>query len=191
MIEGQLVYLRPVHKEDLETFHDWLADPGLMRLLGAHGLPAANVELEKWYMDLFALVNVRVLSILTHEHVLIGVITLGNLFEHTRSAQLFIAIGDRSYWGRGYGPDAIKTLVRYAFHEMNLQCIAASVIEYNARAIHAFEKAGFEREGILRNRYFSQGRYWGTVVMSVLRDAHPQAAAQAATEAMVAQQAQV
>jgi RimJ/RimL family protein N-acetyltransferase len=170
MIEGQLVYLRPVQKEDMETFRDWLTDPSLMRMVGAHGLPAANVELEKWYLELFALVNVRVLSILTRDHMLIGVMALGNLFEHSRSAKVFIAIGDRSYWGRGFGPDAIRTLVRYAFLELNLQCIWAEILEFNTRALRAFEKCGFEREGMLRNRFFSNGQYWSQVVCSVLRD---------------------
>lgn len=184
MIEGQLVYLRPVTKDQLDNLREWLGDPSLMRSIAAHGLPAANVELEKWYMELFSLVNVRTLAILTHDHVLIGVVALGNISEHSRSAQLFIAIGDRSYWGRGFGPDAIKTLVRYAFLDMNLQCIWAQIPEFNQRALRAFEKCGFEREGLLRNRFFSQGRYWGVVAASVLRDAAPQPAldAQAATQ---------
>ena len=78
-------------------------------------------------------------------------------------------VGDKSYWSNGYGSDAVMTLLRFAFEEMNLNRVELGVFEFNERAIACYLKCGFVEEGRRREHYFQEGRYWDIIDMSVLR----------------------
>jgi RimJ/RimL family protein N-acetyltransferase len=58
-------------------------------------------------------------------------------------AEVGITIGDRRYWGRGYGTDALETLIRYLFANTDLNRLRLKTLDWNHRAQRAFEKAGF------------------------------------------------
>ena len=82
---------------------------------------------------------------------LVGGITLGNIrYGVSQSAQIGYWTGER-HAGRGYMQDAVRTLVAHAFGTMRLHRIEAACIPGNARSIRVLEKAGFEREGLLRS----------------------------------------
>ena len=72
--------------------------------------------------------------------------------------------------GKGYGSDALNTIVNYAFGEMRLNCIYADVLEYNTVSQKLFEKCGFHRDGVLRSRVFKGGRYINVVSYSRLKE---------------------
>lgn len=86
-----------------------------------------------------------------------------------RNAELGITIGEKAYWGQGYGTDAIRTLLDLAFREMNLHRIFLRVDEDNARGIRCYEKVGFRQEGTLRDATFKEGTYQSQHVMSILK----------------------
>ncbi|RIK87603.1 MAG: 30S ribosomal protein S5 alanine N-acetyltransferase [Hyphomicrobiales bacterium] len=82
---------------------------------------------------------------------LVGGITMGNIrYGVSQSAQIGYWTGER-HAGRGYMQDAVRTLVAHAFGTMRLHRIEAACIPGNARSIRVLEKAGFEREGLLRS----------------------------------------
>jgi RimJ/RimL family protein N-acetyltransferase len=87
-----------------------------------------------------------------------------------RHCNLGISIGERESWGKGYGRDAVRLLVDYAFKHHNLVKVCLTTTVDNERAIRAYEAAGFEREGVLRRQVWSEGRYQDIVAMGVLRD---------------------
>ena len=87
----------------------------------------------------------------------------------TRNAWLGIVIGEREYWGKGYGTDAMNLLTRYAFMELNLHRVSLSVHSYNARALRCYEKAGFRVEGAIRGETFREGRHTDGIYMGILR----------------------
>ena len=60
-----------------------------------------------------------------------------------REAELGIMIGDRDYWGDGYGADAVETLLRYVFAQGTLDRIYLHTLDWNQRARGSFAKAGF------------------------------------------------
>lgn len=76
---------------------------------------------------------------------------------------------DRAVWGQGCGTDAMKTLVRVIFTEMNLHKVKLSVIAHNPRAIRSYEKVGFQVDGRLRDEIFRAGQYYDLIEMSLLR----------------------
>ena len=81
-----------------------------------------------------------------------------------------IGIGDRDYWGKGYGTDAMKLCLRYAFMELGLQRVSLGLHEYNARALKSYEKAGFRLEGRTRQDVLREGKRTNTLWMGVLRE---------------------
>jgi RimJ/RimL family protein N-acetyltransferase len=99
----------------------------------------------------------------------IGLIGLEGLDWTAGDAWLGIGLGERSFWGQGYGSDALEVLLRYAFRQLNLRRVSLTVFEYNPRAIHTYEKAGFQHEGRLRQWLNRDGRRWDMLMMGILR----------------------
>ncbi len=83
--------------------------------------------------------------------------------------ELGIAIGDKDYWGRGYGREAVNLLLDYGFRYHNLRRVILQVHSRNERAIKAYKACGFVEEGRLREHVWSNGRYDDLVLMGLLR----------------------
>ncbi len=94
----------------------------------------------------------------------IGNIMYYNVDRRRRQAELGITIGDPQSWGRGYGSDAVRTLVEHIFVETDLRRVFLNTLRWNERAQRAFEKAGFRRCGRDRRDGYD------FVVMEILRD---------------------
>jgi RimJ/RimL family protein N-acetyltransferase len=101
---------------------------------------------------------------------IIGQCALFNFNETARTCELGIAIGDKDYWGHGYGRDAIRLLLDYAFRYRNIRRVWLSVQGNNERAIRAYQACGFVEEGRLRVHVWSDGRYVDLVYMGLLRE---------------------
>jgi RimJ/RimL family protein N-acetyltransferase len=101
---------------------------------------------------------------------LIGFIGLFDLFLNHGDALVAIALGERQYWGKGYGTDAMRILQGYAFNELNLRRLGLIVFEYNHRAIRSYEKAGFIHEGRVRQTILRDGKRWDFLYMGILRE---------------------
>jgi RimJ/RimL family protein N-acetyltransferase len=100
---------------------------------------------------------------------IIGDIGLDGIRWNHREAFIGLGLGMREYWGKGYGTDAMKIMLRYAFMELNLARISLDVFEYNPRGIRSYEKAGFTMEGRMRGMLLREGRRWDLIYMGILR----------------------
>lgn len=100
----------------------------------------------------------------------IGNCGLFEINETARTCELGITIGDKDYWGQGYGRDAVKLLLDYAFRLRNFRRVWLEVHSENERAIRAYKACGFVEEGRLREHAWLDGRYVDMVFMGVLRD---------------------
>ncbi len=101
---------------------------------------------------------------------LIGDIGLGGIDWSNGEAFVGIGLGERDYWGKGYGSDAMRIILRYAFMELNLRRISLDVFEYNPRAIKSYEKVGFSHEGRMRQFLNRDGRRWDLIFMGILKE---------------------
>jgi RimJ/RimL family protein N-acetyltransferase len=113
--------------------------------------------------------NVTLGIALKNDDRLIGTIGLSPADPRERKAELGISIGAKEEWNKGYGSEALILILRHGFETLNLNRISLRVYEYNARAIRAYEKTGFIGEGTLRQDAYRKGRFWDTIVMSILR----------------------
>jgi RimJ/RimL family protein N-acetyltransferase len=92
-------------------------------------------------------------------------------FDHiAHTCQLGITIGDKAYWGKGYGREALTLLLDYAFRLQNVRKVWLTVNGNNERAIRAYRACGFVEEGRLRNQVWSNGSYIDLVYMGLFRD---------------------
>jgi RimJ/RimL family protein N-acetyltransferase len=100
---------------------------------------------------------------------LIGFVGLFPIWAHG-NAWVGIGLGERAFWGKGYGTDAMHLAVQFGFMELNLVRVTLSVFEYNPRAIRSYEKAGFRHEGRQRQFLNRNGRRWDILEMGILRE---------------------
>jgi RimJ/RimL family protein N-acetyltransferase len=99
----------------------------------------------------------------------IGQCALFNINATAQTCELGITIGDKEYWGRGYGRESIRLLVEYAFQQRNFRKVWLQVHAENERARRAYQSCGFQEEGRLRAHVWSNGRYDDLILMGLLR----------------------
>ena len=175
LLTGDLVRLAAVDPQTMAgALSRWGRDSEYWRLLAAdparlHSVKATREWLEK-EMDNqlfpFYMFSIRTLE----DDSLIGEIGLDGILWSHRETFVGISLGERQKWGKGYGTDAMRILLRYAFTELNLQRVSLTVFEYNPRAIRSYEKAGFKVEGRVRQFLNRDGQRWDMIFMGVLRD---------------------
>jgi RimJ/RimL family protein N-acetyltransferase len=100
----------------------------------------------------------------------IGYCSLMNLKNRHGNFELGIMIGDRDYWGRGYGRETIKLLLDYGFHYLGGRRIELTTHAKNERAIRCYLACGFVEEGRPRQAIWMEGEYIDLVEMSILRE---------------------
>jgi RimJ/RimL family protein N-acetyltransferase len=100
----------------------------------------------------------------------IGSIGLGGEMKFHGDAFVGIGIGDPEFWGKGYGTEAMQLMLCYAFMELNLHRVSLDVFDYNPRALHSYEKAGFKLEGRKRGMLLREGQRWDLIYMGILRE---------------------
>lgn len=172
MIEGKLVNLRAREVGDLERAWRWVNDREATRHLNVR-YPWPLAAEEAWMRERTALppsFGIAAFAIETKDGTHIGHVTLRGAQPEDRCADLGISIGEKEHWGRGYGTDAMLTVLRFGFQEMNLRRIELTVDEDNARAIACYRTCGFIEEGRLRQHRYAEGRYRDRVMMGILRE---------------------
>jgi RimJ/RimL family protein N-acetyltransferase len=167
MIYGEKVRLRRVEREDIPTFVRWFNDPEVREYLTIYR-PLSTAEEEKWFERQLEDTDSELFAIETADGVHIGNTGLHAINWQYRQAELGIVLGEKEYWDKGYGTDAVRTLLGFAFEEMNLHRVFLRVRADNARGIRVYEKCGFQHEGCKREAIFANGRYYDELHMGIL-----------------------
>lgn len=98
---------------------------------------------------------------------MIGFVGLWDIEWTHGNAWVAIGLGERDYWGKGYGTDAMRLVLNFAFTELNLYRVSLGVFGYNTRAQKSYEKAGFSVEGRTRLAVQRAGERWDVVTMGI------------------------
>jgi RimJ/RimL family protein N-acetyltransferase len=96
-----------------------------------------------------------------------GVMELDNL---NQTCEVGIFIGNKNYWGKGYGTEALFLLLNYLFTALNMHNIKLRVYSFNKRAIKSYEKIGFKTIGKIREALLRGKTRHDIILMDILHD---------------------
>lgn len=158
------LHLEPLRLEDAELICRWQNDPRLRDLTMGFRLPIQQGAVADWIVSLRDKRD-RVVFGARYDGELVGLFQLFSIDWLHRNCELGIFLGD-AHGQRG--PDlawvAGLLTIDYGFSALNLHRIALRTLGINAPIVRLAERAGFQREGILRQDYFADGQYWDTCI---------------------------
>ncbi|MCF7845323.1 MAG: GNAT family N-acetyltransferase [Candidatus Pacebacteria bacterium] len=168
--KGSKINLRPIEKSDVPKLVEWVNDEETTRYLSIY-LPMNTFDEENWVESLSKNKSTDIVFGIESlkEKELIGNIGLHQINSVARKANLGIFIGEEEYRGKGYGTEAIKKVIEYAFLSVNLRKITLSVLSFNERAKKCYKKCGFQVEGVFKEGFFKEGEYVDEIFMSIFR----------------------
>ena len=149
MITSKKIRLRKRGSADALDSYAWQTDPELARL---DAIPVLTTTFTRYLSDYlsdmrYSSPNKCVFSIETLAGKHIGTCSYYGINETNGEVELGIMIGNRDCWDKGYGADAITTLLNHIYRTTNLNRIYLKTIDSNHRAQHCFNKCGFTTYG--------------------------------------------
>lgn len=167
-IVGKLVALGPLRRDLLPVYRRWINNFETVRNLAVSPVPMTEESEMAWFEE--AARNRPGAYFTIYERTTarpIGNISLG--FDHRhREGNFGIMIGEPECRGKGYGTEATRLLLDYAFTTQGLHNVMLTVYEYNAAGLRCYEKAGFREFGRRRECHYMGGRLWDAVYMECL-----------------------
>lgn len=169
-LEGELVYLRPIGVDDADWYFRSLYSREGRRLTGTQ--KHYSREQIRQYIEGKAEDSSSVLLLIAQreDDQVIGDIQIGGIDTFNRNAYIRIAIVSQDKQGKGFGSEALRLMLDYGFGILNLHRIELNVFAYNERAIHAYEKLGFQREGVQRQALYYDHAYHDSILMPILAE---------------------
>ena len=142
---GEMVVLREKRREDATADYAWRKDPELARYDAAKPIATAFADYVALFEDELENPGAfrRTYAVEDGEGRHIGNVMYYNIDRLKGEAEVGITIGDRGYWGRGYGTDALRTLAGYLFRNTVMRRLYLKTLDWNYRAQRSFAKAGF------------------------------------------------
>jgi ribosomal-protein-alanine N-acetyltransferase len=162
MLEGKLVNLRVVEKDDLPLLKEWknnLEFTGQYQLISQETIK----DLEKQYGEL---VDEKWFFIEKKDGTKIGFISHRPVFKIQEIGSVLLP----SERGKGYCSEAVNIMVDYLFLSRDITRIQAHTDARNAAAQKVLEKAGFKKEGTFRKEYFVGGEWRDSCIFAILRE---------------------
>lgn len=169
MLIGTTVCLGPMLATDSGIIFNWHNCTEVMHLDGLYR-PISQSNFDDWFNSIGKDSSRVVFSIRKHGSLdFLGYLQIVNIHPVYRSAELGIMIGDPENRDKGYGQEALRLGIGFCWSELNLQRLTIMFIGNNERARRAYQKVGFETEGVLRRAVYTNGTFEDSTVMSILR----------------------
>jgi RimJ/RimL family protein N-acetyltransferase len=170
-IVGEKCYLSPCAPEDAESWAKWDNDLEVAVLLGDEAYTPFALEKSQEIVNDVIQGQHHVFSIVDlGTDALIGRCMLFDVDHVNHKAMLGIVIGEKAYWGRGYGQEAVRLLLDYGFNLLNLNSVMLGTFAFNQRAIHCYERVGFRAIGRRRQARIIGGVKHDAILMDILAE---------------------
>ena len=164
---GKKCYLSPIDINDAEKYVEWLNDLEVTTNLGPIYYDMLNVENEKEIIkELSKKHNYSIVDMETDE--LIGNCSFLEIDNLNQTGEVGIFIGNKNFWGKGYGTEALRLLLDFGFKVLNLHNIQLKVYEFNKRGIKCYEKTGFKVIGKRREALKRGNKAFDIIYMDIL-----------------------
>ena len=175
--EGPLL-MRPFTRRELDStaYLQWMNDPQVTRTIGRFDylFPVSRSKLVEYFngidtdTTIFLAIYVRPKS--GGKHRFVGTLKIYDIDQLARRAAMGIMVGARMQWGRGIASAAIRAACRYIFEDLGFRKVIAGYLATNVGMHRAFEKNGFQVEGLLREQVFFAGRLVDHVMVGKFRN---------------------
>ena len=173
-LEGDRIYLRGAEKKDLDvkgSLFQWLNDKEVTRYLFMGAIPNKEEGMEAWFEDMRKNNKDILFMIIDKEKdVEIGFCGFHEIRDVHRSAEYRIFVCEKNYWGKGYGVEGTKLMLRYGFELLNLNRVWLGVNADHERAVNSYRKCGFIEEGVLRQEIYRNSKFHDAIRMGILRE---------------------
>lgn len=169
VLKGEKIYLRPTLPEDADSFFAIFQDEDVMRLTGTqerYSLEQIRAHYQRIQDDES---RIDYSIILPESGQVIGEVVLNEIDRRNNHAGFRITLVSSALCGKGYGTEATRLAMYYAFEVLELHRVALEVYAFNARAHHVYEKCGFVIEGICRHALLWEGVYYDAIMMGMLK----------------------
>lgn len=170
MDEGAGIYLRLMMREDTDLIVAWRNSDAVRRNF-IYQEPFTREGHENWVRNMVEtgrVVQMIICDIDTDRP--LGSVYIRDIDRHHSKAEYGVFIGEADARGRGVGTAAAKLMLRYCFEEQGLHRVYLRVLSDNLPAVRSYEKAGFLREGYLREDVCIDGRYRDIIWMAAVKD---------------------
>lgn len=168
IIKGKSVVLRAIELEDADMLRQMMNDSEIETMMWGSSYPVSKHNQIAWINSL-GNNNSTFRAIIDVNDSGIGTIILSDIDMKNGNAEIHIKLADANMRGRGYGTDAVRTLTKYAFNELRLNCVYCRVHADNVASQKMFLKCGFKQEGVLRSRVFKNGVFHDFNQYSILK----------------------
>ncbi|MCP8615287.1 GNAT family N-acetyltransferase [Salirhabdus salicampi] len=167
LFETERIYFRKLEKKDISILHRWQNDPEVyVNMSDSFDLYSLE-DIETFYEKIKDGKNYIIVEKKTNKE--IGRVALPFLNFEQQNTEILIMIGEKDYWGKGYGKEAFQLLLKYIFNELNLHRATLKVFSFNNKAVEMYEKFGFKIEGKLRESLYRNGKWHDIYVMGLLK----------------------
>jgi RimJ/RimL family protein N-acetyltransferase len=163
---GKKCYLSPIDINDAEKYVEWLNDPEVIINLTFYNRIISMANEKTFLEDLSKDHHYAIIDKNTDE--LIGTCGFIKIDHLNQTAEIGIFIGNKNYWNKGYGSEALTLLVDYGFKALNLHNIGLTVYQFNKRAMAAYEKVGFKNMGKRREALKRGDKTYDIIYMDIL-----------------------
>jgi RimJ/RimL family protein N-acetyltransferase len=172
MLRGKTTFLSAIERADLPFFKAWRNNPDFRKNFREYR-ELCDDNQSTWY-EKSVLNDKNTLMFSIHNsktNELIGCCGLCYINWVQRFSDLSFYIGkDNLYVDEIYAPDAVDCLLNYGFEEIGLHKIWTEIYEFDEKKIRLLEEIGFKRDGLLRDNYFHDGRWWNSIIFSLLQN---------------------
>ncbi len=167
IMEGQDIYLRFMNEEDTDNIVKW-RNSDFVRRNFIYQKPFTREGHENWIKTMINTGRVIQFMICTKEGRPVGSVYLRDIDRTHNKAEYGIFIGEKDALGRGYGTQAARLMIDYAFEKLKLHKVMLRVLAENEQARRSYEKAGFVQEAYLKDEVFLEGKYKDVIFMAVI-----------------------
>lgn len=172
-ILGERVRFTPLNAANIYQHFAWNNDPELNRLdseVPYEEEPFGDFKKRFESMAFHPDPHARDFEIHASDGKLIGVAYVGRINDQNRNCVVSLTIGDRDYWGKGYGRESLALLLRYCFDEIGMHRVGSETFEYNKAWQKLVEGMGFTHEGTVRDYLYRDGSFWDMEMYGLLED---------------------
>ena len=155
-----------LEKNDADLILEWFRDQEVNQFLDGGDFPLTTEYEEDFIAEVYKNPNELILGIWHKEDErLIGTVGLHHIHPIHLNGSLGISIGNKDYWGKGYGQETIKSILDWSFKIRGLRLVKLEVIDNNPRAKKCYENCGFTLVGTIPQSMFKQGNWYDKHIM--------------------------